>query len=114
MPSWNFCNYDGFTADNRYSKELCRFCQKTKDGHYCLLADKRLVYDGKFVHKADECIELTAGYPVTISEPVAPNPKDIIKAALKDYNKVLADLLKQGYPRSLAEKLAAEYIVGGK
>lgn len=71
------------------------------------------MYDGKFVHKAEECIDVTAGYKVIVDEPVAVKPKDVIKAALKDYNKMLADLLKQGYPRSLAEKLAAEYVTNG-
>lgn len=111
VPSWNFCNYDGFTHDNRYSKELCRFCQKTKDGHYCLLAEKRLMYDGKFVHKADVCIDLAAGFPTTISEPVAIDPKLMIRETLKIYNKTVADLLKQGYPRALAEKVATEMIL---
>lgn len=117
VPSWNFCNYDGFTPDHRYSKELCRFCISTKQGHYCALHDEWLTQDKKFVHKSKACIDATAGFAVTVDEQV-PNvqvdPKVIIAETLKSYKKIVDDLRKQGYPQSMAETVATKYILEDK
>lgn len=115
VPSWNYCNCDGFTADQRFSKELCRFCVSTKEGHYCTLHDAQLKADKHFVHKVPACIEATAGFAITTDEPVPEfivDPKLIVRETIKNYNKTLADLLKQGYPRALAETIAMQYITG--
>ena len=57
VPSWNFCNLDGFTANGRFSKETCRFCvkTKTKNGYKCALTDEVLHSDPTFVHKTQQC-----------------------------------------------------------
>lgn len=115
VPSWNYCNYDGPTADQRYSKELCRFCVSTKKGNYCSLHDTQLMADKNFVHKTPDCIRSTAGFAISIDEPVPEfnvDPKLIVASAIKSYNKTLAELLKQGYPRNLAETLAMQYTIG--
>lgn len=116
VPSWNFCNYDGQTADNRFSKELCRFCKSTKQGHYCLLHEKWLMADNTFVHKTSDCIEATAGYAITVDEPVPTSgptiqPKVIIKETLKSYKKAVNELVAQGLPRNMAETLAEKHIL---
>lgn len=116
VPSWNMCNYDGFTADGRTSKDTCRFCQKTKEGYKCLLYDEQLRSDSKFVYKTKCCVTATAGYAVTADEPVPEgpivDPKKLISETLKVYRKTYNDLLKQGYPRQIAEQIAAEYMIG--
>ena len=116
VPSWGYCNYDGPTSDQRFSKELCRFCVSTKQGKYCSLHDKWLTADKDFVHKTPACIEATAGCAVTVDEPTPSGPKVdpklIIAETIKSYNKTLNDLLKQGYPRSMAETIATKYITG--
>lgn len=118
VPSWNFCNYDGFTPDNRYSKELCRFCVSTKQGHYCSLHDTWLTSDKNFVHKTEPCIKATAGYAITVDEPVPTGPvvepSLIIQEAIALYRKTVCDLVKQGYPQSMAETIADKYVKGIK
>ena len=116
VPSWNMCNYDGHTADNRFSKETCRFCIKTKQGHRCLLYEEQLRSDATFVYKTADCITATAGYAMTVDEPVPEgpivDPKRLIRETIKVYNKTYNNLLKQGYPRQIAEQVATEYMLG--
>lgn len=116
VPSWNFCNLDGMQPDQRITTEACRFCVSTKAGKRCLLYDKPLKFDGKFIYKPDECIDATAGFAITVDEPVPErpvvDPKVIIRETLKLYNKELGDLLNQGYPRSMAEMIAMKYVTG--
>lgn len=114
VPSWNFCNHDGHTPDDRYSKELCRFCVKSRQGYRCLLHDEWLTADPTFVHKAAACIKATAGFAITADEPVpeaGPTvpPKMLIKESLKTYRKTVNDLIAQGYPRNIAETVAEKY-----
>ena len=116
VPSWNYCTLDDFTANGRFSKETCRFCDKTKSGHHCLLFDKKLAADADFVYKTSACIDMTAGDAVTIDEPtpVAIDPKLIVRETLKSYKKTVAQLVAQKYPRSLAETVAEKMIIDGK
>lgn len=118
LPSWNFCNYDGPTADNRISKECCKFCSKhKKGGHHCLLFDKSLKSDERFVYKTEDCITATAGFGVEIvptTQVPAVDPKAIAKEVIKQYTKVLNDLLAQGYPQYMADSLAKKYVTGEK
>lgn len=116
VPSWNFCTLDDFTANGRFSKETCRFCEKTKTGHRCLLFDKTLAADENFVYKTPACINMTAGDAVTIDEPTreAIDPKLIIRETLNSYKKSVSDLKKQGYPQALAETIATKLALGEK
>lgn len=116
IPSWNFCNLDDFTANGRLSKEVCRFCAKTKNGYRCTLYDESLAADDHFVHKACRCIKVSAGFP---DEPPAPTPppsvtpKAVAQDAIQEYKKTVAYLLSQGYTRSLAETAAEQSVLGG-
>lgn len=116
VPSWNFCNSDAPTKDLRYSKELCRFCVKTKTGYHCMLHDESLKADKDFIYKPTACIDATAGFAITVDEPtpVGPtvDPKLIIRETLKTYTQALNDLLRQGYPREMAETLATKFTTG--
>lgn len=116
VPSWNYCNHDGPTKDNRFSKEVCRFCVSTKAGKRCMLYDQALTADEHFIHKTCKCIDATAGFKTTIEdEPqISIDPKEIIRETLKEYNKTVKDLQKQGYPQVLAETLATKYLTGEK
>lgn len=116
VPSWNYCNHDGPTPDMRFSKELCRFCVSTKAGCYCALHDAQLMSDKYFVHKTPACIDATAGFAVSVDEAptISVDPKEIINETIKSYNKLMNDLLKQGYPRNMAEVIATKYMTGDK
>ncbi len=116
VPSWNFCNHDGHTPDDRYSKELCRFCVKTKQGYRCILHEQWLTSDPTFVHKTAACIKATAGYAITADEPTpeaGPTipPKTLIKQSIKNYKSTVDKLIAQGYPRSIAEQAAEQFIL---
>lgn len=114
VPSWNYCNLDVPTADQRYSKEKCRFCVSSKQGNYCSLYDTQLTSDVNFIYKAPPCIKATAGFAVSVDEPMTPqvDPQLIIRETIKTYNKTLNDLLSQGYPRAMAEAIATKYVTG--
>ena len=113
VPSWNYCNCDDPTPDQRYSKERCRFCVSTKQGHYCTLYDTPLAADKNWIYKPDKCIKATAGYSVSVEDETAPSvdPKLIMRETLKSYNKMVKDLMSQNYPRSMAETIATKYIL---
>lgn len=118
VPSWNFCNHDVFTEDDMGSKELCRFCIKTKKGYRCVLHDTDLSSDARRVYKNEACIDASAGFAITADEPVPEgpvvDPKFIMRETLDIYNKTLNDLLNQGYPRQMAESIARKYILEDK
>lgn len=116
VPSWNFCNKDEVQPDGRYSKELCRFCIKTKNGHRCMLYDELLTTDPNFVHKTKGCINASAGFHTEVTEIVPPVavPKLMMRETIKSYNKAVNDLMAQGYPRDLANKLAEQHILNKK
>lgn len=110
-PSWNFCDFD--------NGRLCRFCDKTKTGYVCRLYDENLSSCNGMVDKSTKCVRASAGFSTeVVSEAPAANmpkiePKLIMSEAIKMYTKALDELLTQGYPRPLAEKLAKQSVLGG-
>lgn len=113
VPSWNFCTLDTVQPDGRYSKELCRFCVKDKTGYRCLLYEERLATNPPFVCKTKQCIDASAGFKTDVVEAPPPTvvPKLIIRETLKNYKKTVDDLIKQGYPRNMAEAAAYEFML---
>lgn len=111
-PGWNFCDFE--------DGGMCRFCDKTKDGYVCRLYNENLSSCKNMVDKANACRRATAGFDaeVTIEAPPAPSPavdpKVIMSETIKIYTKALNEMLAQGYPRQLAEKLAKQSVLGGK
>lgn len=114
VPSWDFCTLDDFTANGRFSKETCRFCVKTKNGHHCVLFDEDLAADTKFVHKAHRCIRVSAGYPDEAPAALTVDPALLMRETIKQYKKTVAQLTAHGYPQSMAESVAEQHIMGGK
>lgn len=114
VPSWNYCNLDDFTDDPLYSKETCRFCVTTKKGRYCSLHDEWLSAGPHFVNKTTKCIDATAGCAIGIDEHAAMpiDPKTVIRETINGYSSLVTDLMKQGYPRNLAEMLAKKHMIG--
>jgi len=96
---------------------LCRFCKKTTEGYICLLYNRPLSASNGSVSKVRECCKATAGFEIEIvsPEPIATapsiSPKEIIKHTLDEYNKVINELVKQHYPRSLAEAVARKKLL---
>lgn len=116
VPSWNFCNHDNL-FEGSIPKTTCRFCQKNKDGSYmCLLHNQTLSTEGRLINKRPECCRATVGLDQSIVEAARPqiDPNSIIDATIAEYSKVLKDLMNQGYPMTIAEKVAKELMTGRK
>lgn len=115
VPHWNFCNNDNLLPGGHMQKDVCRFCIKTKTGHKCLLYDVSLSAKDDMIHKVRACCKATAGFASNISEaPPAPTiePKELMKQTIELYDKTIADLMSQGYPKALATSLAKRHILG--
>lgn len=115
VPGWNFCNEDTPTLSADISKNTCKFCQKTKAGHICLLYEDALSSKHGFIDKTPQCIRATANLAGEVDEP-APTPvvppKILMKKAIDLYGKTLNDLMSQGYPRAIADEVAKKYVLG--
>ena len=112
VPSWNFCTLDVFTANGRFSKETCRFCIKSKEGYKCALYDENLHSDPTFVHKCKRCVDASAGFAAAeLPDTVSVDPKTIIAETLKQYKRIKDDLLKQGFPATMADSLATQMML---
>lgn len=121
-PNWDRCNeikYGGYTA----GKNTCRFCVTKGRQTMCLLHNKHLTTnnDGT-VNKCKECLGKTTGIfgpkltQVTLDSSVEmppPNVKDIVKTTADNMQKVLKQLLEEGYPQDMAIKATHDLIVKG-
>lgn len=120
VPAWGHCNLQG-NIYGQPSKEKCRFCVKEK-GHYrCALYNTVLdTSQGTLVNKTMACERATVGYRSIVEnveeQPIIPTvePKVIVKTTITEYNKLRKQLISQGYPETIAEKVASDYIIGGK
>ena len=115
VPGWNFCNNDNLLPGGRLQKDVCRFCIKTKSGHRCMLYDQPLKTDGEFIDKIKDCCRATAGFASNIEEaPPTPtvDPRELIKQTIDVYNKNVKVLIRQHYPREIAEQLAKQIMLG--
>lgn len=117
VPDWDFCNCSSF---GKPTKDVCRFCVKVGKKHVCVLHNMPLeVQEGFLIKKDAMCIKATAGFAVEVTdvaeEPdIKVDPKTVMKMALQEYRKVYKQLVSQGYPDAMADKLAQQYLLGGK
>jgi len=82
-----------------------------------MLYDAALSVDsGGLIRKTHECCKATAYGHSEVNDvqevPTVP-PKDIVKMSIDAYRKTASDLIKQGYPRELAEQAARKMILEG-
>ena len=118
VPHWNFCNSDNIINGGELTNDTCKFCVKTKTGRFCLLYEESLSVNDGLITKVRACCEATVGYPSVI-DPVPPpppvvNPKDLMKQSIDLYVKTLTELMTQGYPQPIADKVARQYVLGDK
>lgn len=114
VPDWGFCNCSNF---GRPTKDVCRFCVKVGKKHVCVLHNMPLEsQEGILIKKDVMCIKATAGFAVEVAdEPaVKVDPKSVMKMTMQEYRKVYKQLVSQGYPDAMADKLAQQYLLGGK
>lgn len=117
VPTWAYCNMQA-TVLGQPSKEKCRFCVKEKGYHRCALYDEVLsTEEGTLIKKARACQKAMAGFDIEAGPKdetgPAVDPKKLMKLTITEYNKVRKQLLGQGYPEAIADKLAYDYIMGG-
>ena len=120
VPAWDHCNLQANML-GQPSKEKCRFCIKERGYYRCALYNEVLgTSEGTLINKAGCCKGATLGIKSIVEDVVEqeklPNaePKDIAKAAIKEYTKAYKQLLSDGYPEAIANRLAMEYVTGGK
>lgn len=114
VPAWNYCNLVKPGTLNKPTKDMCRFCCKDGKGFRCALYNKTLdVQDTVLAKKTCECQKATAhrGSKVEDEQSISVDPKKLMKSTIQLYNKTRNQLLKQGYPASIADKLAQEYVL---
>ena len=105
VPIGPYCNHD-----NKKSTPLtrCRFCTDLgKYGFTCVLHNEQLASMGVLINKCDSCMKKQG---VVEDVPTVP-PKDLMTYAVKTYRKLYQDLLRQGFPEPIADKMAQEGVL---
>lgn len=121
VPTGCECNLSVHGSMTKVSTERCRFCVKGRGNSYvCALYNESLdVSMQTLVNKCDACKKATSGYKSIVEdanespEPTV-SPKTVVKTAINEYIKAYKSFIKQGYPDAIAEKLAKEYLIGGR
>ena len=114
VPNWEFCNCSRL---GKPTKDMYRFCVKSGKKHVCVLHNMPLeVVEGTLVKKDLACIRATAGFDSVVVEdgPVQVDHKAVMKLTIQEYQKIYKQLLAQGYPDTMANKLAQQMVLGGK
>lgn len=116
VPAWEYCNHQA-TILGQPSKDKCRFCVKEKDHYRCALYNEILTSEGALISKSRCCQKAMAGFKskVVDADDMAPSvdPRLIVKTTISEYNKIRKQLISQGYPETIAEKVAKETLLGG-
>lgn len=112
VPSWEFCNCSRL---GKPTKDTCRFCVKHGKGYVCVLHNMPLdMIEGILVKKDMACVRATAGFTSEVEDDIQIDPKAVMKLTLQEYRKAYKQLIAQGYPDAMADKLAQQMIMGGK
>lgn len=112
VPEWTFCNH---SYCGKPTKETCRFCVKHGKSHVCVLHNMPLdLFDGVLIKKTGECLRATAGFKSEVVEDaIQVDPKTVMKLTMQEYRKAYKNLLAQGYPDTIADKMAQQMTMGG-
>jgi hypothetical protein len=70
--------------------------------------------EGLLIKKTHQCIEATYRSKDTVEDTIQVDPKDVMKLTLQEYRKVYKQLIAEGYPDNMADKLAQQMTIGGK
>ena len=111
VPDWEFCNYSRL---GKPTKDMCRFCVKHGKNYICVLHNMPLdIVEGTLVKKDIACIKATTGFPSEVEGTIQVDPKTVMKITLQEYRKAYKQLIAQGYPDSISDKLAQQMTMGG-
>lgn len=109
VPDGQFCNC------SRLGKDKCRFCVKHGKSYVCVLHNMPLdITEGVLVIKDTACIKATAGFSSVVEDSsIQVDPKAVMKLTIQEYRKIYKQLLAQGIPEAMADKLAQQMTMGG-
>lgn len=111
VPDWEFCNCSRL---GKPTKDMCRFCVKHGKGYVCVLHNMPLdMFEGILVKKDMACVRATAGFTSEVKDNIQVDPKTVMKLTLQEYRRAYKQLIAQGYPDAMADKLAQQMIMGG-
>ena len=111
VPDWEFCNCLSF---GKPTKDACRFCVKHGKGYVCVMHNMPLdMVEGILIKKDLACVRATAGFTSEVEDTVQVDPKTVLKMTLQEYRKTYKQLIAQGYPDAMADKLAQQMTMGG-
>lgn len=111
VPDWEFCNCSRL---GKPTKDMCRFCVKHGKGYVCVLHNMPLdMVEGILVKKDMACVRATAGFTSEVEDDIQVDPKTVMKLTLQEYRKAYKQLIAQGYPDAMADKLAQQMTMGG-
>lgn len=111
VPDWEFCNCSRL---GKPTKDMCRFCVKHNKGYVCVLHNMPLdMVEGILVKKDMACVRATAGFTSEVEDGIQVDPKTVMKLTLQEYRKAYKQLISQGYPDAMADKLAQQMTMGG-
>ena len=120
VPAWQYCNQVKTGTLNKPSSELCRFCVKEGRTYRCALYNMPLdIAQSVYPKKTRDCERAVAGFRSTAvdveehNEEPTIDPMLLVRATIEEYEKTRKKLLSQGYPASVAEQAAKEFLVGG-
>lgn len=111
VPDWEFCNCSRL---GKPTKDMCRFCVKHGKGYVCVLHNMPLdTVEGILVKKDMACVRATAGFTSEVEDDIQVDPKAVMKLTLQEYRNAYKQLIAQGYPDAMADKLAQQMTMGG-
>lgn len=111
VPDWNYCNHSRCGSP---TKDNCRFCVKTKKCHVCVLYNMPLdTEEGLLIKKTHQCIQATYRSKDTVEDTIQVDPKNVMKLTMQEYRKIYKQLIAQGYPDNMADKMAQQMTMGG-
>jgi hypothetical protein len=106
VPIGPYCNH---TMQKSTPLTRCRFCTDLgKYGFTCVLHNEQLaVLGGKLISKCEACFSQQG----IVSDTPTVEPKEIIKFAISEYRRIYKELVKQGFPEPIADKIAQEEVL---
>ena len=106
VPIGPYCNH---TMQKSTSLTRCRFCTDLGKGKFtCVLHNDQLaLLGGILVQKSPACMSKQG----VVEDVPTVQPKDLMTYAVKEYRKLYQNLLRQGFPEPIADKMAQEGVL---
>jgi hypothetical protein len=105
VPDGLYCNH---TMQKSTPLTRCRFCTDLgKHGFTCVLHNEQLASTGPIISKCGACLKKQG----VVEDIPSVKPKELMKYAVLEYRRIYFELIKQGIPEALADKMAQEEVL---